>query len=141
MFCFWLGRIYDAQLTQCVKACLKSAKLHSKKLSQCCSNAFQKHWNYTLTICLEVILQTRDIVHWGFSDSSMQFRCYIQAVIVFQGFFLQPTQQASLHYFRKIYIMWFLPQHLCHNDFTFQKFWAFIDDTLLVPNKSHVNRW
>ena len=52
-------------------------------------------------------------------------------------FFLQPTQRASLYYFRKIYTMWFLPHVFCHHDlFTLQKFCACIDKTFLVPNKS-----
>ena len=38
--------------------------------------------------CLKVILRTRDIVRGGFPDSLLQYGRYIQAVIVFQCFFL-----------------------------------------------------
>ena len=56
---------------------------------------------------------------------------------MFQWFFLQPTQQASLYYFRKTYSMWVLPHLFGHHDlFTFQKFCACIDDTFLVPKES-----
>ena len=51
----------EAQLSQCVKTYPKSPKLGSNKLSQCCFNAFEKHWNDTSTIFLLVILQM-----WGF---------------------------------------------------------------------------
>ena len=61
----------------------------------------------------------------------------MQAVILFQWFFLQPTQWASLYYFRKIYTMWFL-LHLFfrHDLFTFPNFCGCVDDTFLVPNES-----
>ena len=52
-----------------------------------------------MTICLKVILQTRDIACWGFPDSLLQYGCYIKTVIVLQWFFLQTTQRASLYYF------------------------------------------
>ena len=61
----------------------------------------------------------------------------MQAVIVFQWFFLQSTQWVSLYYFRKMYTMWFL-QHLfcCHNLLTFKKFCKCVDHTFLVPNEA-----
>ena len=84
-----------------------------------------KYWNNTSAICLKVILQTRGIVHLGFSDTLFQYGCCIQAVIVFQWFFLWPTQQASFYYFRRIYMVWYLPHFFCRHDmFTFQKFCA-----------------
>ena len=103
---------------------------------------FKSIGNNISTICLEVILRTRDIVRWGFPDSPLWYSLYIEAVIVFQLFFLQLTQRASSYYFRRIYRMWFL-SHLfcCHDLFTFQIFCACLDDTFLVPNESHDNRW
>ena len=103
---------------------------------------FKSIRNNTSTICLEVILRTRDIVRWGFPDSPLWYGLYIEAVIVFQLFFLQPTQRASSYYFRRIYRMWFLSHLFCRHDlFTFQIFCACLDDTFLVPNEFHDNRW
>ena len=105
-------------------------KIVLKKMSQCCSNAFWKHWKNTLMICLKVILWTGDHVFCGFPDSPLWYGHYIQAVIMFQWFFLQPTQWASLYYFRRIYTMWLLP-HLfcCHDLLIFQKFCECLDHT------------
>ena len=84
----------------------------------------------TLCNLLKVILWTRDNVFCGFPDSPLWYGHYIQAVIMFQGFFLQPTQRASLYYFRRIYTMWLLP-HLfcCHDLLIFQKFCECLDHT------------
>ena len=49
--------------------------------------------------------QTKYIVSWRFPNSLLKYRCYIQAAIMFQWFFLQSTQWAGLYYFR-IYTMW-----------------------------------
>ena len=43
-------------------------KLRSNYLLQRCFSVFM-HWNNTSTICLKVILRTRDNVRWGLSDS------------------------------------------------------------------------
>ena len=59
---------------------------------------------------MKVILETRDIFLLGFPLSPFWYAHHIQAVCVSQWFFLQHTQQASLHYFRKKYTMWFLLQ-------------------------------
>ena len=59
-------------------------------------------------LCLKVILRTRDIVRWRFPDSPLWYGRYIPAVFVFQWFFLQLTQRASLYYFRRLFTMWFL---------------------------------
>ena len=91
---------------------------------------------------LEVILRTTDIVRWVFLDSPLWYGLCIEAVTVFQLFFLQPTQRASSYYFRKIYRIWFLSHLFCRHDlFTFQIFCACVEDTFLVPNESHDNRW
>ena len=85
-------------------------------------------------IFFKVILWTRGIVRWAFSDSLFQHGCCIQAVIVFHWLFLQPTQQATLYYFGRIYTMWFLLHLFCHHElFTFHKFCTSLDDTFLVP--------
>ena len=85
------------------------------------------------TLCyLKIILRT--IVQWEFLDSLLWYRCYIQAIIVFHWICLELTQLASLHYFNRIYKMWFLPHLLSHHDlFSFQKFCTCVDDTFLVP--------
>ena len=108
------------------------ARLRSNKFLKCCFNSLKKHWNNTSTICLKVILRTRGIVRWGCPNTPFRYGRYIQAVIVFHWFFQQPTQRASLYYFRGICTMissasfllsWFayLPKILC--------------TTFLVPNK------
>ena len=85
---------------------------------------------------LKVILQTRDIVRWRFPNTPFPYRHCIQAVIVFQWFFLQPTVQARLYYFRRICMMWCLPDLFCFHDvFTFQKYCTSVDYTFLVPNQ------
>ena len=56
---------------------------------------------------MKVILQTTEILRWEISDSLFWCARYIQAVNVSQWFFLQPTQQASLYCFSKIYTKWF----------------------------------
>ena len=66
---------------------------------------------------------------------------YIKAVIVFQWFFVNPTQRAGLYYFRRTYHtqyrMWFLS---CRHDlFALQKLRACVDNTFLVPNESHMS--
>ena len=119
----------------------KSAKIRSSKLFQCCSNAFEKYWNNNSTIFLKVISRTRDIVHWEYRDFPFQCGRYVQALIVFRWFFLQPTQQAKFASFQEdihdFYIIF-----SCHHDlFTFQKFCTWVDDTFLVPNEPHDNRW
>ena len=89
-----------------------SAKPMCKNISQVCKNTFKQIFLVLFQCFLKalewhfykVIFWTRDIFHWGFPDSPFQYRCYIQAVIVFQWFLLQLTQQASLCYFKKIYI-------------------------------------
>ena len=104
----------------------------------------QKHvpglQNYVQTNCSSVVpmlfqsfgidnlfesnLWTRDIVCWGFPDSPLWYRHYMQAVIVFQCFFCSLPSKL-VYYFRRIYTMWFLPHLFCHHDlFTFQKFFA-----------------
>ena len=113
----------------CVKSCPTFAKLCSKNVSvlfQCFLETLEKHF----AICLKVILWTRDNIFCGFPDSPLWYGHYIQAVIMFQGFFLQPTQRASLYYFRRIYTMWLLP-HLfcCHDLLIFQKFCECLDHT------------
>ena len=83
-------------------------------------------WNMehsALTICLKVILRTRDIVCLGFPDT-LCFNTgtrYIQAVIVFQWFFLQPTRRASC---------------IISGGYTRCNFYACIHDTYLVLNES-----
>ena len=52
---------------------------------------FKSMLECTSTICLKVVFRTRDIFRWGFPDSPLQYRCYIQAVIVFQSFFSRNT--------------------------------------------------
>ena len=44
---------------------------------------FLKHWNNTSTICLKIVLRTRDIFRWGFPDSSLRLGHYIQPVVFF----------------------------------------------------------
>ena len=50
-------------------------------------------------------------------------------------FFLQSTQQASLYYFSRVYTNRYTQCDFYHI-FTFQKFYACIDDTSLLPNES-----
>ena len=73
----------------------------------------------------------------GFPNSLLRYWCYIQVVIVYQWFFLQPTQQASLYYFKKIYTMWFLLHLFRYHDL----FCVCADDTVLVLNESNDNFW
>ena len=91
------------------KCCASSNKVTSVKpvylQGKCLSIFLEKHYNNTSTVCLKVITLTWDILCWRLPDSLFWYGCYIQALIVFQWFFLQPTQQASLNYFRGIYTM------------------------------------
>ena len=64
--------------------------------------------NNGITFCLKVIFWNRDIFLWGFPDTPFWYAHFVQTVSLFQRFFLQPNQQASSHYYRKIYAMWFL---------------------------------
>ena len=98
-------------------------------LFQCFLKALEKHFDnlFESSFVEEVYCQ-------------LWYGCYIQAVIVFQWFFLQLTQRASSYYFRRIYLMRFL-LHIfcCHKLFSFKTFCA-CDDTFLVPSESHDNR-
>ena len=71
------------------------------------------------------------------SDSAFWCKCYIQAIIVLQWFFLQPTERANLYYVWEIYTIWFL-KHLfySHHLLNCKKFCTCLDHTFLVPNKS-----
>ena len=102
-----------------------------KKLSQCSWNDF-KSIGITLR---QFVWKYFDIAGWRFSESPLRCKCYIKAVIV-----LQPTQRASLYYFKRMYVMRFLPHLFCrHDSFTLQKICGCVDDTFLVPNESHDN--
>ena len=106
-----------------------------KKMSQVCKIMFKQivpmwfqcflkalEWNFDNLF--ESNLWTRDIVCWGFPDSPLWYRHYMQAVIVFQCFFCSLPSEL-VYYFRRIYTMWFLPHLFCHHYlFTFQKFCA-----------------
>ena len=134
-----IWRTNVAQLTLSAKACPKSTKLHQSKLSQYCSNAFQKHWNKTSTICLKAVLQTRDIVRWWFSDSllrsgkqplcSSDFFCSLASKLVCN---------LSGGYTRCVFYRIFSLVMIC---FPFQNISPCVDDTFLVPNEFHDNQW
>ena len=93
------------------------------------------------------------MLHTSSRDSSLRYGYYIQAVLTLHcnsdatykqpcvsWFFLQPTEQASLFYFGRIFTMWFLPHLFCrHNLFTSQIFWSCLN-IFLVPNEYHDNR-
>ena len=49
-------------------------------LFQCFKKALEQHYGNLF----ELILQTSDIVCWGFPDSPLQYGHYIQQVIVFE---------------------------------------------------------
>ena len=86
ILCFQSQRKYEKPYPQ-------SAKLRSNKLFQYCSNAFQKHWNNTLTICLKVILRTRDIVHSGSLDSPFRYRHSSNQSVCSNDFFWTPPSE------------------------------------------------
>ena len=81
---------------------------------------------------LKVILQSRGIVRWGCPNTPFRYGRCIQAVIVFHWFFLQPTQRASLYYFRGICTMISSASFLLS---WFAYFLKIVRNTFLVPNE------
>ena len=98
---------------------------------------FQKHWNSISSICSKVILRTRSIVRWGCPNTPFWYGRCIQAVIVFHWLFLQPTQQASLHYFRRIWTMTSSASFLLS---WFVYLSKILRNTFLVPKKFAIAR-
>ena len=69
------------------------------------------------------------MLHTSSLDCSLRYGCYMQAVLTLhcnsdatykqscaQWFFLQPTKQASLFYFRRIFTTWFLLRLFCRHN-------------------------
>ena len=104
------------------QACKMMFKQIVSLLFQCCSNAFWKHWNNTLTICLKVILWTRALSVGGFrcdTDAAYNSHCVL---MIFSAAY--PARQFFVLFQQDIHDVICTTLFCLHDLFTFQKFCA-----------------
>ena len=103
----------------------------------------KKIWNSVNLEC-KIMSQVRKIMFkqivavlfdWRLSYSLFQYGCYIHAIIVFQWFFRSLPSEV-LCIISGEYTGYCLTHLFCHNDLFTLQFYACVDDTFLVPNKS-----